>query len=277
MKNKYNLTKEQNVFLAKRNIVDNIYSNARMEGINITFPQTKTILEGVNVSNVSKLSPLVSTSNGISHLLVKDIDASNSVISATFIAAPNTSIVNADFSSLTSRFSTIITLSNIYEIDGLNISKLTALGSGYGFGSATNLTRVNNIDASNVANATGAFAMDAKLTDVSNVILNENITNLSVMFKECINLVNVSNITSTDNSILHATVNISQMFMNCNNLSDASIQNIINMFLHDFAPPQGIMRNLSNTYMSSPFYKTNISNTRYQNRWEELTYYGWTY
>ena len=52
MKNKYNLTKEQNIFLAKRNIVDNIYSNARMEGINITFPQTKTILEGVNVPNL---------------------------------------------------------------------------------------------------------------------------------------------------------------------------------------------------------------------------------
>ncbi len=52
MKNKYNLIKEQNIFLAKRNIVDNIYSNARMEGINITFPQTKTILEGVNVSNL---------------------------------------------------------------------------------------------------------------------------------------------------------------------------------------------------------------------------------
>ena len=52
MENKYNLTQEQNIFLAKRNFVDNIYSNARMEGINITFPQTKTILEGVNVPNL---------------------------------------------------------------------------------------------------------------------------------------------------------------------------------------------------------------------------------
>lgn len=52
MQNKYNLTTEQNIFLAKRNIVDNIYSNARMEGLNITFPQTKTILEGVNVPNL---------------------------------------------------------------------------------------------------------------------------------------------------------------------------------------------------------------------------------
>ena len=52
MKNKYNLTLEQNIFLAKRNIIDNIYANARMEGLNITFPQTKTILEGVNVPNL---------------------------------------------------------------------------------------------------------------------------------------------------------------------------------------------------------------------------------
>ena len=52
MKNKYNLSIEQNLFLAKRNLVDNIYSEARMEGINITFPQTKTILEGVNVANL---------------------------------------------------------------------------------------------------------------------------------------------------------------------------------------------------------------------------------
>ena len=52
MENKYNMTLEQNIFLAKRNLVDNIYANARMEGINITFPQTKTILEGVNVPNL---------------------------------------------------------------------------------------------------------------------------------------------------------------------------------------------------------------------------------
>ena len=49
MNNKYNMSLEENMFLAKRNLVDNIYSNARMEGLNVTFPQTKTILEGINV------------------------------------------------------------------------------------------------------------------------------------------------------------------------------------------------------------------------------------
>ena len=46
------MTIEQNIFLAKRNLVDNIYANAKMEGLNITFPETKTILEGVNVPNL---------------------------------------------------------------------------------------------------------------------------------------------------------------------------------------------------------------------------------
>lgn len=49
MQDKYKLTIEQNIFLSKRNLVDNVYANAKMEGLNITFPQTKTILEGVNV------------------------------------------------------------------------------------------------------------------------------------------------------------------------------------------------------------------------------------
>ena len=52
MKDKYNLTLEQNIFLAKRNIVDNVYSNARVEVINITFPETKTILEGINIPSL---------------------------------------------------------------------------------------------------------------------------------------------------------------------------------------------------------------------------------
>ena len=52
MENKYNMTLEENVFLAKRNLVDNVYANARMEGLNITFPQTQTLLDGVNIQEL---------------------------------------------------------------------------------------------------------------------------------------------------------------------------------------------------------------------------------
>ncbi len=50
---KYNMTKEENIFLAKRNMVDSIYSNARIEGINITFPETQALYSGINVARLS--------------------------------------------------------------------------------------------------------------------------------------------------------------------------------------------------------------------------------
>ena len=52
LENKFNISLEQNLFLAKKNIISNIYANARMEGLNVTFSQTQTILEGVNVPNL---------------------------------------------------------------------------------------------------------------------------------------------------------------------------------------------------------------------------------
>ncbi|MDR0459257.1 MAG: helix-turn-helix domain-containing protein [Coriobacteriales bacterium] len=53
MQDKFQLTREENVFLAKRRWPDSIYCGMRMENRNVSFPQTLTILEGVNVSGVS--------------------------------------------------------------------------------------------------------------------------------------------------------------------------------------------------------------------------------
>ena len=50
---KYNMTEEENIFIAKRNIVDSIYSNAKIEGINITFPETQVLYDGVNVARLT--------------------------------------------------------------------------------------------------------------------------------------------------------------------------------------------------------------------------------
>jgi len=53
MTDKFHLTLEQNIFAAKRGIVDYIYNSAKLEGCNVTFPETYTILEGVNVGSVA--------------------------------------------------------------------------------------------------------------------------------------------------------------------------------------------------------------------------------
>jgi len=50
---KFNMTVEQNLFIARRNIVDYIYKSAKLEGCNVTFPETQTILDGVNVGSVT--------------------------------------------------------------------------------------------------------------------------------------------------------------------------------------------------------------------------------
>lgn len=49
---KYHLTPEQSRFLAKKKWDENVYCGMKMENRAVTFPQTKTILEGVNVPDV---------------------------------------------------------------------------------------------------------------------------------------------------------------------------------------------------------------------------------
>lgn len=49
---KYKLTPEQSLFLAKKKWDENVYCGMRMENRAVTFPQTKTILNGVNVPDV---------------------------------------------------------------------------------------------------------------------------------------------------------------------------------------------------------------------------------
>lgn len=49
---KFHLTPEQSVFLAKKKWDENVYCGMRMENRAVTFPQTKTILNGVNVPSV---------------------------------------------------------------------------------------------------------------------------------------------------------------------------------------------------------------------------------
>lgn len=50
---KYQLTTEENMFLAKRNIIDSIYKESKLEGIAITFPETNEIYEGRAVAGMS--------------------------------------------------------------------------------------------------------------------------------------------------------------------------------------------------------------------------------
>lgn len=51
MNDKFNMTQEQNIYLAK-NIVDSIQKSVNREGIAITFPETQKIYDGGNVERL---------------------------------------------------------------------------------------------------------------------------------------------------------------------------------------------------------------------------------
>jgi hypothetical protein len=44
--NKFNMTTDENIFVAKRNIVDYIYKSARLENIGVTYPDADAIING---------------------------------------------------------------------------------------------------------------------------------------------------------------------------------------------------------------------------------------
>jgi len=50
--NQYNLKINESRFLLKKNVVELIHSTSRLENVNTTFPQTKTIVDGMSVAGV---------------------------------------------------------------------------------------------------------------------------------------------------------------------------------------------------------------------------------
>ena len=47
------MTVEEAIFLAKRDIVDLIYASAEIEGIGVTYPDTRELYEGRSVAGLS--------------------------------------------------------------------------------------------------------------------------------------------------------------------------------------------------------------------------------
>lgn len=62
MIDKFNLTQSQNIFFAKRNIVDSLWKSANLEGIKITYQETQAIYDGGNISHL-RVDEIVTINN----------------------------------------------------------------------------------------------------------------------------------------------------------------------------------------------------------------------
>lgn len=59
---KFQMTREENIFVAKRNIVDYIWKSAKLEGLGVTYPDTEAIYNGMRAPNV-KVTEIVAVNN----------------------------------------------------------------------------------------------------------------------------------------------------------------------------------------------------------------------
>lgn len=62
MESKFSMTREENIFVAKRNIIDYIWKSAKLEGLGVTYPDTEAIFNGMRAPNV-KVEEIVAVNN----------------------------------------------------------------------------------------------------------------------------------------------------------------------------------------------------------------------
>lgn len=87
MTNKYNMSVENNILYAKRNIVDSIWKEANIEGIAVTFPDTREIFEGRTVPGMS-VNDTVAINN-LKHGWQFILDTINSAVDIPYIQKVN--------------------------------------------------------------------------------------------------------------------------------------------------------------------------------------------
>lgn len=77
-KDKFKLDARESRFLLKKSVVDMIHQNSRIEKVNTTFPQTKTIVEGMSVSGVSvdDIQVILNLKNAYTYILNETKDFS---------------------------------------------------------------------------------------------------------------------------------------------------------------------------------------------------------
>lgn len=71
LSNKYEMSLEENIFIAKRILVDSVYQQANLEGIGVTFADTQDILNNINVGTLSptEISKVCCLRDGWEYLL----------------------------------------------------------------------------------------------------------------------------------------------------------------------------------------------------------------
>ena len=113
---KYNLTVDENIFIAKRNIVDYIWKSAKLEGFNVTYPDVYSLYDGISVANL-KIEEIVAVNN-LKHSWYFVFDMIDYPTNFTFICQLNRIVGNTSWESDMPNKSLIVErLDKIQEIE----------------------------------------------------------------------------------------------------------------------------------------------------------------
>lgn len=122
--------------------------------------------------------------------------------------------------SMSSMFTSCINLKAIPQFNTLNVSNMQQM-----FYKCNNLTEIPQFDTSNVTNTQGMFQSCTKLISIPLLDTNK-VTYFNNMFKGCTSLVTVPVL---DTSSIKG---MSDMFADCLNLSDTTLDNILQMCIN---------------------------------------------
>ena len=202
---------------------------------------------------------------------VPNFDTSNVTdMYATFSQCYNlTSVPNFDISNVNNMIGMFKNCRNLLSVPNfiLKNSEEPEYDCTEMFAGCTNLSEVPNLDFhfATINNAVNMFK-HCNLNTTPNFIDLGIVNNMAGMFDGCSNLVNVVQYSTT------YTTDMNGMFRECNNLSDDALQNIINMCLNSSCN----YKQLLGSY-DAVLADTDISNTRFENRWNDLYLAGWNY
>ena len=238
---------------------DNMFANC--------FNLSNVNLEGLDLGNVTTTTAMFYNCINLQNIGISDITI-NSFVNCDRMFY-NSSNLNLNSVSLNTN-KLYSTFYRAMDIKYINLKTPdNTISCNLSFHNCQNLISLN-LDDSVFMNCHGyeLFSYCQNLVSLPNA--NWLLQNCRATFSHCNNLVNVPYLRLSNIPEFYAT------FSHCNNLSDASIQNIINSLLNG-TYTSNCFKNLSTDNNYSPFLYTNIVNTRYQNRWEELTAAGWTF
>lgn len=220
----------------------------------------------INAQNVYSFFSSCSNLTNISNLTTSKINDMGDMFGYCNKLTEIPDIYVENLKSISLAFHNCQNLLNIPNIIGTN--KLKDIRGA--FWQCSNIKVIPEFDTSEVTR------FDVLCSECHNLITSANYNmsnaiNIQNMFNNCSNLKDVPQFDLNGNITY---TNRQRPFMYCNNLSTASIHNIINSYLNAGFTSY---KNFNNTNAYSPFYGTNITSSKYSNRLTEITSAGWTY